>query len=162
MYLCHNIGEKRNSNYNTPDEIMANNNLAFDGVYLNVWEHREILRNKNVTLFVMGDFVGKDNTFDYPSHYEKYCDWNQIMDLVNQGAKLGWHTWTHRDLTKMERCDIIREITPPFPMEELSYPHGLFNDLVIECAKEVGFKRAWSVTQGDGSAYQLNRPYLCL
>lgn len=110
----------------------------------------------------MGDFVGKDNSFDIGMPYEKYCDWNQIMDLVNLGAKLGWHTWSHRDLTKLSKDEILKEITPPFPMQELAYPYGKFNELVIECAKEVGFKKAWSVTEGDNSDYQLTREYLCL
>lgn len=162
MYLLHNIGEKVNSNYNTIEEVSSHDNLTFDGIYLNVWEHRAHLVDKNVTLFVMGNFVGKDNSFDVGMPYEKYCDWNQIMDLVNLGAKLGWHTWSHTDLTKLSKDEILKEITPPFPMDELAYPHGKFNDLVIQCAKEVGFKKAWSVTEGDNSDYQLRREYLCL
>jgi peptidoglycan/xylan/chitin deacetylase (PgdA/CDA1 family) len=63
--------------------------------------------------------------------------------------KLGWHTWSHRDLTKLTRDEILEEVTPPFPMQYFAYPYGTYNDLVIECVKEVGFKVAYSVTQGS-------------
>ena len=60
----------------------------------------------------------------------------------------------------------MREITPPFPMRYFAYPYGKFNDLVIECVKDAGFEKAWSVTQGSQDPnekdwrYKIYRPYL--
>jgi hypothetical protein len=34
-------------------------------------------------------------------------------------------------------------------IKHFAYPYGTFNDLVIECVKEAGFKVAYSVTQGS-------------
>ncbi len=146
-----------NGNYNTREEILAcSDPLSFDGIYLNVWENRDVLVGKDVTLYVMGGYVGKDNSFDKPMPLEKYCDWNQIMDLVvNYGCKLGWHTWTHPDLTKLQTFEeILKEVTPPFPMESFAYPYGYFNDKVIDAVKCAGFKNAVVVFNGDDSPYQ--------
>jgi hypothetical protein len=47
-----------------------------------------------------------------------------------------------------------------------AYPYGTYNDLVIECVKEVGFKVAYSVTQGSQDRtdkdhhYKIYRDYI--
>jgi peptidoglycan/xylan/chitin deacetylase (PgdA/CDA1 family) len=70
-----------------------------------------------------------------------------LMDLPN--FHIGWHTWSHPDLTTLSREQIMKEITPPFPMDTFAYPYGRYNDLVVQCVKEAGFKEAYSVTQGS-------------
>lgn len=167
MKLLHNIGETPvnnptiASNYNTRQEILnCNEDLSFDGIYLNVYENRDVLKNKKVTLFVMGDYVGEDNSFDKGMPLEKYCTWKQINELVEQGCELGWHTWSHRDLTKLSKSEIIKEITPPFPMEVFAYPYGNYNEEIIELVKQAGYKKAYSSTQGNDNPYSLKREYL--
>lgn len=163
MLILHNISrDKLTSNYNTPDEILAHDGpITFDGIYYNVYLNQYVLENKKVILFVMGDYVGGDNSFDPGQPFERYCDWNQIMELVNiYGCKLGWHTWSHPDLTKLDTQEIIRECQPPFPMDYFAYPYGKFNDEVIEIVKSLGYKEAFSVTEGDNSEYQRLRSYL--
>lgn len=162
MYLLHNIGEKINSNYNTKEEVSSHDNLTFDGVYRNVWENRELLKNKNVILFIMGDYVGKDNLFDTGMPLEKLCSWEELNDLVSIGCKLGWHTWSHRDLTTLDKEEIMRELKCPFETKYFAYPYGRFNDLVVECVKESGYEFAYSVTQGNDNPLTLKREYLCL
>jgi hypothetical protein len=43
------------------------------------------------------------------------------------------------------------EVTPPMGLniKHFAYPYGTFNDLVIECVKEAGYEKAYSVTQGS-------------
>jgi len=164
MRLLHNIGPRVNSNYNTIEEILADNeSLTFDGVYLNVYEHREQLRGKDVTLFVMGAYVGKDNSFDTGMPLEKFCTWEQIEEMVRDyGFKLGWHTWSHPDLTKCSDEQLLHEVTPPsgFPRNSIGYPYGSFDRRVIDAVKAAGFKEGISVTHGDDSRYQRLRKYL--
>jgi peptidoglycan/xylan/chitin deacetylase (PgdA/CDA1 family) len=62
--------------------------------------------------------------------------------------EIGWHTWSHPDLTILSEEDILREITPPFPMDTFAYPYGRYSDKVVELVKRVGYKKAFSVTQG--------------
>lgn len=162
MILLHNIGPRVNGNYNTREEILAcDEPLSFDGVYLSVWENADVLIGKNVTLFVMGDHVGKDNSFDVGMPFERYCDWNQIMDLVSGfGCKLGWHTRSHPDLTKVDDERLMFEVTPPFPMEHFAYPYGKLDARVMAAVERAGFKDAYSVHDGGTGRFDILRRYL--
>lgn len=170
MKLAHNIGYHNHPNYNTPEQILAcNEPIGFDGIYLNVFQNMELLKGKTGILFVMGDYVGGDNTFDLPNvpALEKYCTWSEIFEIQrNTSFEIGWHTWSHPDLTTLSRQRIIDEITPPFPMDTFAYPYGRFNQLVIDCVKEMGYKKAYSVIQGSTNPsepdyqYKIFRDYI--
>lgn len=170
MKLAHNIGTYNHSNYNTREQILnCSEPIGFDGIYLNVYENQDVLKNKSGIMFVMGNFIGKDNSFDLPHvpTLEKYCTWEQVYELcAKYDFKLGWHTWSHCDLTKLSREEIMKEVMPPFPMEYFAYPYGTFNNLVIECVREAGFKMAYSVHQGTKNIndsdynYKIFRSYI--
>jgi peptidoglycan/xylan/chitin deacetylase (PgdA/CDA1 family) len=128
-----------------------------------------VLKEKIGIFFVMGNYIGGDNSFDlkYVPKLEKYCTWEQIHEMCEEfDFEIGWHTWSHPDLRSLTKEEIIKEITPPFPMRYFAYPYGHFNDLVIECVKEVGFEKAWSVHQGSRNPnekdynFKIYRPYL--
>lgn len=155
MKLAHNIGETIHPNYNTREQILAcNEPIGFDGIYKNVYHNQDVLVGKTGIMFVMGDFVGEDNFFDLQNvpRLEKYCTLEEVFELCEKyDFELGWHTWSHRDLTKLNKEQIMSEIEPPMGLniKYLAYPYGTFNDLVIECAKEAGYEKAYSVTQGS-------------
>ena len=128
-----------------------------------MYDNRDLLIGKKVILFVMGDYIGKDNSFENVKEglpLEKYCTQKQLDQLVAMGCELAWHTWSHRDLTTLTKEEIIKEITPPVPMKKLAYPYGRFNSEVLEAVREVGFEEAFSVTQGDNSQFQRTREYV--
>lgn len=167
MKLLHNIGVSPSkdpriaSNYNTREEILAcTEPLSFDGVYLNVWENRDVLEGKDVTLFIMGDYIDGDNIFDEGMPYEKYCGKGELFDLHMMGCKIGWHTWSHPDLTTLGWEELENELANPFFADEFAYPYGRYDADVIEAVKKAGYKRAWSVTQGNDEPYSLLRTYL--
>ena len=170
MVLAHNIGTENHSNYHSREQILSCKDLiGFDGIYKNVYDNRDVLEGKSGVFFVMGDYVGKDNSFDlaHVPKLEKYCTWDEIHEMAETlNFKIGWHTWSHPDLTKLSRTEIMQEITPPFPMKYFAYPYGNFNNLVIDCVKEAGYEMAWSVTQGSQNpneedwTYKIYRPYL--
>lgn len=170
MLLTHNIGTENHSNYNTREQILATNEpLGFDGIYKNVYENQDVLIGKSGIFFVMGNYMGKDNLFDLPNvpKLENYCNWDEVIELCTKyDFKLGWHTWSHQDLTTLTLEQIMVEITPPFHMEYFAYPYGNYNDLVVDCVKKAGYKAAWSVTQGSTNSneqdyiFKQYRPYL--
>lgn len=163
MKLCHSIGPKISRNHNTLDEILAcKEPISFDGVYRSVWDNRHALRGMDITMFFMGEYIGSSNAFDNPVKVEYYCTFDELLTLRDTfGFKLGFHTWTHRDLTKIDNYEeIIEEITPPMPCESLAYPYGNFDKTVLDAVREVGYKYAYTVYQGDGSPHQLLRTYL--
>jgi peptidoglycan/xylan/chitin deacetylase (PgdA/CDA1 family) len=99
----------------------------------------------------MGDFLGKDNTFDlaHVPALEKYCTLEQVQELCDKyDFELGWHTWSHRDLCNLLDEEIRREVTSPFPCKHFAYPYGTFNERVVRIVKEAGYEKAYSVTQG--------------
>ena len=123
MKLAHNIGNHKHPNYNTYDEILnCNEEIGFDGIYLNVYENKDVLKGKSGIMFVMGDYLGKDYEFDIQNvpKVDKYCTLDQVQELCETyDFNLGWHTWSHPDLTTLSKEEIIKEITPPFPMDQL-------------------------------------------
>lgn len=160
MKLAHNVVDEgtyqsvgRHSNYNSIQQIIdCEEPIGFDGIYENVYDNHECLKYKNGVFFIMGDFVGGNNQFDlqHVPRLENYCSWWQICFLISKyNFKIGWHTWSHPDLTTLSESDIMREITPPFPMAYFAYPYGKYNDLVVDCVKRAGYVAAWSVTQGS-------------
>lgn len=161
MILLHNVGQESHSNYNTREQILACNEvLSFDGVYRNVFENKDILEGKEFYLFVVGDLIGKDNTFDLPNvpKPENFCTLEEILEL---GGKLGWHTKTHRDLTTLSEEEIRWELDAPAMFKEyLAYPYGKYDDRVVRIAQEMGYRDAWSVTQGTGEPFKRKRNYL--
>lgn len=149
------------ANYNTKEEVENNQDqLTFDGVYTNVYENRDLIKNRPSILFVVGDTIGGDNKFDTGMPLETYCTQEQLDELVADGHTLGWHTWSHPDLTTLTKEEAIKEMTPPVPMTDFAYPYGRFNGMLMEVAKELGYERAWSVTQGDDNPYSLRREYI--
>lgn len=164
MKLAHNIGNTKHSNYNTEQQILeCKEPIGFDGIYKNVFENRHLLKGKSGVFFVMGDYVGKDNTFDLKNvpKLEQYCTWEEVKQMAEEtGFEIGWHTWSHRDLTTLSEEEIIKEITPPFPMKYFAYPYGRYNDLVVKCVEKVGFEDAWSVTQGTDERFKRIRNYI--
>jgi Polysaccharide deacetylase len=160
MKLAHNIGDIRHSNYNTRQQIITcEEPIGFDGIYRNVYENQDCLKDKSGIMFVMGDFMGKDNSFDlrYVPKLEQYCTWQEVEELCDKYLfTIGWHTWSHRDLTTLSKEEVMREVTPPYPMEYFAYPYGTYNDMVIQCVKEAGFKKAYSVTQGSKNPNDLD------
>jgi len=161
--ILHNIGPRVNENY-TPHDAVAgcSDRLTFDGVMLNVWQNRELLRGRSGTiLFPIGNYIGGNNTFDAPMPFERFCDWNQIMQLVTDyGCELGWHTWSHPDLRQLDDVALRREVTPPFPMRHFSYPYGAFDERVINAVIEAGYLEAWAVGVGTDGVWQRLRSYL--
>lgn len=166
MILLHSIAPtKPTTNYHTPAEVLASNGpLSFDGVYRNVWEHRSILKDRGGILFVVGGWAGADNLPDVMRHgqpFERMCSWEEIAELADvMGADVGWHTWTHPDLTALDDDALAYEVTPPAPMRHFAYPYGRFDARVIEAVRAAGFEQAWTAGRGDNSTYQKRRWHL--
>ena len=62
--VIHNIGDLKHPNYTSLDKVLKQDSICFDDCYYNVYEHREAWKGKNVILFVIGDYMGKDNSWN--------------------------------------------------------------------------------------------------
>ncbi len=163
MILLHRVGPRFNSNFNELAEVIAATGpISFDGIYDSVLRHADALYGKDITLFVMGKYVGHDNSFDVGQPPATYLTWPEIFRVeAITGAKIGYHSWSHQDLTTLSDAEVIREITPPFPMERFAYPHGRVDERVAKLVEKAGYTEAWAAgPHGDGSRFQRKRSYL--
>ena len=166
--LLHNVGPKKynkphiNANYNPREQIQSFNGiLTFDGVYRNVLENEDLLRDRKVIFFIMGDYIGKDNSFDTGMPFEKYCNWYELEYLRGKyDIEFGWHTWSHPDLTTLSDEQIYKECKSPFETDLFAYPYGRFDARVINILKEMGYRKAFSVLRGNNTDFEILRPYL--
>lgn len=154
--VFHRIGEPDVKTFtNSIEEILAWPGLiTFDGVYQSVYDHREQLRGREIILFYTGNprlngTLSRDDTM-------------VLARYLN--AEVGWHTWRHEDLTKLSDEELATELCTDLdlaPMQTLAYPYGNFDERVIHFAKEAGFKRAYSTTQGvKGNDFAIPRQYI--
>lgn len=164
MKLLHSISDNRcSSNVNTLAEILAcPDELSMDGPYESVYAHRFELMHRKPILFILEDYVGKDNSFDAGKHFlEKFCTWEQIFEMGRMGFRLGHHSRTHRDLTTLSDLQIEEEVLMPFPMKYFAYPGGRTNNRVASIVEGMGYESAWAAgPHGDGSQFQQKRSYL--
>lgn len=157
--VFHRIGEPNRETFTNSIEQIKNFDgvITFDGIYESIWEHREIIgelaREKEIWLFFAGGSLGLD----------EFITKQQLLTLADEyDCLIGWHTWTHSDLTKLSDVEIRRELDAPawVPRSAFAYPHGEFNERLIELVKRAGYKKAYSTTQGNNDNFSLYREYL--
>lgn len=143
--------------------------ITFDGVYSNVARCAlPILRKWGYPfeLFVIGDWVGRDNTFD--QHVEpsaRFASVEELDALCAAGGRVQWHTRTHGRLADLDPDALALELTPPDPLRErfkdrnlrwFAYPHGEHAPHVRD-ALPARFDGAVSVDQGSNDRFALPR-----
>jgi len=89
--------------------------VTFDDAYDSLHEHALPLMielNAVATLYVIVDYVGKANSWDYfpERHQVRHLDWSQLQDFVNAGWEIGSHALTHRNLCSLPQRERLSEI----------------------------------------------------
>nr|MBA3748496.1 glycosyltransferase [Solirubrobacterales bacterium] len=149
-----------------PDHVV----ITFDGIYANVAIFAGPILAKwgyPFELFVIGDWIGRDNTFD--QHIEppaRFASLAELDSLVRCGGRVQWHTCSHGALAGLDPAQLAREVTPTAALRErfgdghlrwFAYPHGE-HDEAVRAAIEQRFDGAVSVVQGSaGDRYTLPR-----
>lgn len=137
--------------------------ITFDGVYENIYRYAfPILTHFNYPfeLFVIGDYVGRENTFD--QHIEPSCyfaDENMLREMCSKGGRVQWHTRNHKRFTLLSQDEVAAELSPPASFSSLfrganlqwfAYPHGDCN-LEHRRVVEGRFKGALACDDGDAT-----------
>lgn len=143
--------------------------ITFDGVYKNILKYAApILKELNYPfeLFITGDYVGKDNSFDTPEPLEYFANEDELKEFVKMGGRLQWHTNTHRKFDEnMSLSDVEKEMQIPENLKLLdtkgftwfAYPHGDLTQDKVNIVKKY-FKGALSCYQGNNyDLYMLDR-----
>jgi len=142
--------------------------ITFDGVYKNVLEFAvPILKEFNYPfeVFVTGDYIGQTNEFDRGEPTALFCDYKDLLKIVESGGRLQWHTNSHEDMSQMHEEDkIIYELSIPDNIKNLdkdgfswfAYPNGAFSEEVFKKV-QIYFRGAVSCHQGNNDKFKFNR-----
>ena len=149
--------------------------ITFDDAYECIFEYAlPVLSRYNftATIFIVSDFVGHWNEWDYNFFKikSKHCDWAQLRILATEGWEIGSHTATHRNLSSLCDQQIWDELMKSkntledeicTPVKVISYPFGRFNPRVLNLVKKAGYKGGctlgYSADTGEFQPYTLSR-----
>jgi len=144
----------KNNNYiskNFNDLNHSNNGflISFDDGYKNFLTHalNEILKyNFNVIVFVCPKLIDQNN-----SSYLNKKDLLEISKFKN--VEIGSHSYDHINLSKLNHKEIFYQLdkskkwledTLSLKVDKLSYPFGGYNNEVIQHAKKLNYKQAFT------------------
>jgi len=124
--------------------------INFDDGFQGVYKHKELFKAKNIspTVFVITSKVGKVN----------YLTWEELKELNNIGFNIQSHTHTHKDLNILNKETLhyelsiskqILESNLDTKIEDICFPKGLFNDLVLEACKLSDYKNWYCSIPGS-------------
>ncbi len=143
--------------------------ITFDGCYKNVLEYAVPILKKfsyPFEVFITSDYLGKDNSFDTGEPPAEFVSFDDLKTLIDSGARVQWHTKSHRNLKDVEDANIIQdELSIPDYLIGLdnksfrwfAYPNGDWNETIVNEVKK-RFAGALSCNQGnDKDIYRLNR-----
>ncbi len=143
--------------------------ITFDGVYKEIWKYAvPILQHFGYPfeLFVIGQTIGKDNSFDVGEPCAEFADVETLQKMVNAGGRLQWHSWSHARLAGTTDLAVYeKELSVPGELRQLcpqgfkwyAYPHGE-RDVVYRAQVESRFTGALACDDGnDADRYDLNR-----
>ncbi len=144
--------------------------ITFDGIYANVWKYAAPILKKwgyPYELFVIGDHIGRDNAFDTGEPLEAFADLDMLEEMANNGARLHWHTASHRKLGNLNDAEVAHELEVPqhlklrFPAPHwnwFAYPHDVEAGSPVEEAVRQRFGGALACFAGSAEdRYRLNR-----
>jgi peptidoglycan/xylan/chitin deacetylase (PgdA/CDA1 family) len=118
-----------------------------------------------VTFFLTISRIGRD--WDFPDGPYPGISWDDIRTLNDDPLiDFGSHGYRHLDLTRLspaearheiEESKIILESKLSSPVKYFSYPHGSYNDELIEMIRNAGYRSAFSVISANRDNYSLRR-----
>ena len=143
--------------------------ITFDGVYKEIWKYAiPILQHFGYPfeLFVIGQAIGKDNSFDKIEPFAEFADLETLQKMVQAGGRLQWHSWSHARLAGTTDPAVYeKELSVPDELRQLcpngfkwyAYPHGE-RDAIYRAQVESLFTGALACDDGnDADRYDLSR-----
>ncbi len=146
--------------------------LTFDDGYENIYRNAfPILQKHNMFgyVFIPTGYIGKENSWDanLGNIKFKHLAWRQIEEMSKYGFIFGSHSVNHPDLTKLQNKHLKYELeASKSELEQklgkkvdfLSYPFGKTNSRVCAKAREVGYKKGFTVCKSISQPNDLAIP----
>ncbi len=148
--------------------------ITFDDAYESVHKYAlPILQKYNIpaTVFVNPAYVGQQNTWDVNIGWLKFkhMNWKQIIELDKVGWEIGSHGLSHRDLTRLDKSTLKKELALSKRLLErrlikqvssVSYPFGNTNQHVCKISRDIGYTHGYVMSRGlcgDSEAMSFTR-----
>jgi peptidoglycan/xylan/chitin deacetylase (PgdA/CDA1 family) len=111
----------------------------FESVVLPLLERYKI----PVTLFFVGSEVASRKALgvDRPLLTPEALERLHVHPLVT----LGYHSYSHSNLSRMSREELFKEITPPVPVPFFAFPGGNYSRTAIAALHEAGYDAGFSI-----------------
>jgi len=136
--------------------------ITFDDGFISVINNAfpELIKRKiPLTIFVPTGYLGKRpgwiNNKENKSFKEVVITEDQLKKLKNDELiSIGSHCVTHSNLLLLKEQEIKKELTESKHILEeileedvklLSFPHGAYNQKILELAREVGYERVFTI-----------------
>lgn len=136
--------------------------ITFDDAFANLLDNAlPILEEFHIPaiIFVVADNLGCRPCWRMPDGHPDVNEMTMTADQLtkisnNPLLRIGSHTLTHPDLTKISREQLKLELADSkakleklvrYPIEDLALPHGSYNNEVLSMAEAVGYKRIYSL-----------------
>ncbi|MBE0432284.1 polysaccharide deacetylase family protein [candidate division WOR-3 bacterium] len=142
----------RTSRVVMPAEGEAGLVITFDDGDESVYRHAfPILKKHGVraVVFLIAGYIGARDHWDIPvlSERSRHLSWDEIREMKEWGIEFGSHTVSHRNLTRLTRCEIEYELLESKriieaaigPISCISYPFNRVNGDVIREARRAGY-----------------------
>lgn len=138
--------------------------LTFDDGYCDFYTNAlPILKDYGypATVFVVSSLIGKTNDWDtsrYGGAVERLMDIEQLRQIHCNGIEIGSHSYSHRDLTKLDDAGLEMEIMGSkehlesllhIPVDIFCYPFGGCNDKAREMVKSCNYKTGVGTKRGS-------------
>ena len=150
----------------TPEDLATNRrsvHLTFDDGYDCFYRNVvPILFSAGVRaeVFVISDYIGKENTWDVRLSYKPFMHMNgaQLREIAAMGFKVGSHSCSHKDLTRLDRNSLWNELrNSKAEIEDLlgrevksiSFPFGKSNSTVTDIAREAGYMELYGLGRAN-------------
>lgn len=134
------------NNRNIPENSVV---ITFDDGYKGIKTYAEAILNRygfSATVFITVDYIGKEKNVDGYQLNEDFMDWEDIRSFKN--IHIGSHGISHRRLNLLNNEEIQKEVRNSKALiskriqkeiSEFSYPHGRFNEAVINSLKNARY-----------------------
>jgi len=110
-------------------------------------------------VFAVSECLGRRPDWDIPPTHRDANEPTMTIDELQIVASLphctiGSHTRSHRDLTKANSSDLREEVENSkylleriagYPIADLAFPYGAFNEDAVEVSKKIGYTRVFTL-----------------